>query len=117
MDCRLVSFGLIEIDGERFDHDVVIEKGRIRKRKKGPSKRLRGEYGHTPLTSEEKIPWSAPVLIVGTGASGQLPIADDFYREASDRGVEVVARPTPEACKLLAEADRKSVAAVLHVTC
>jgi hypothetical protein len=117
MDCRLVQFGQIEIDGERFDHDVVIKKGRIRKRKKGPSKHLRAEYGHTPLTADEAIPWSAPRLIVGTGANGKLPIAKDFLREASDRGVEVVARPTMEACEQLATADRKSVAAVLHVTC
>ena len=41
----------------------------------------------------------------------------DFYREAKDRGVEIVARPTTEACELLAKADRKSVGAVLHVTC
>jgi hypothetical protein len=117
MKCRLVSFGQIEIDGERFDHDVVIEKGRIRKRKKGPSKRNRDEYGHTPLTPDEAIPWAAPLLIVGTGANGQLPITKDFYREAKDRGVEIVARPTTEACDLLAAADPKSVAAILHVTC
>ena len=117
MECRLVSFGEIEIDGRRFDHDVVIEKGRIRKRKKGPSKRHRAEYGHTPLSPDEAIPWSAPMLIVGTGANGQLPITKDLFREASDRGVEVVARPTTEACDLLAAADPKSVAAILHVTC
>jgi hypothetical protein len=40
-----------------------------------------------------------------------------LYREAARRGVEVVARPTAEACEILAEADQKSVAAVLHVTC
>jgi hypothetical protein len=117
MKCRLVSFGQIDIDGVRFDHDVVIEKGRIRRRKKGPSKRHRAEYGHTPLMPDEAIPWSAALLIVGTGANGQLPITKDFYREASDRGVEVVARPTTEACELLAAADPKSVAAILHVTC
>jgi len=117
MKCTLVSFGEIEIDGERFDHDVVIEKGRIRKRKKGPSKRYRGDYGHTPLTADEAIPWSAPLLIVGTGANGQLPITNDLYREASQRGVEVIARPTVEACDLLATSDSKSVAAILHVTC
>jgi hypothetical protein len=117
MKCRLVSFGQIDIDGARFDHDVVIEKGRIRRRKKGPSKRHRAEYGHTPLTPDEAIPWSAQLLIVGTGVNGQLPITKDFYREASDRGVEVVARPTTEACELLAAADPKSVAAILHVTC
>ena len=117
MECRLVSFGRIEIDGERFEHDVVIEKGRVRRRKKGPSKPYRAEFGHTPLTPDEAIPWSATRLIVGTGANGALPITKDFYREAAKRGVEVVARPTAEACELLAVADRKKVAAILHVTC
>jgi hypothetical protein len=117
MECRLVSFGQIEIDGRRFDHDVVIEKGRIRRRKKGPSKRRRAEYGHTPLTPDEAIPWSARKVIVGTGANGALPITKDFYREAADRGIEVVARPTAEACELLGKAGRNGVAAILHVTC
>jgi hypothetical protein len=35
-------FGSIKIDGVTYEHDVVIESGRIRKRKKGPSKALRG---------------------------------------------------------------------------
>ena len=117
MDCKLVSFGQIEIDGQRFDHDVVIEPGRVRRRKKGPSKGRRPEYGHTPLTAAEAIPWSTPQLIVGTGASGQLPIADDLYREAERNGVEIIARPTAEACELLASADDRPMAAILHVTC
>jgi hypothetical protein len=117
MDCRLVSFGLIEIDGRRFDHDVVIEGAHIRRRKKGPSKGQRDVYGHTPLSAAEAIPWSAPRLIVGTGASGQLPITDDLYREATRRGVEIVPRPTAEACELLAATESGSAAAILHVTC
>ena len=117
MQFRLVSFGLIQIDGRNFDRDVVIEEGRIRRRKKGSSKPQRGAFGHTPLSADEAVPWSAPLLIVGTGASGQLPITDDLYREAERRGVEVVARSTAEACKLLAAADARSVAAILHVTC
>jgi hypothetical protein len=117
MDCWLISFGLIEIDGQRFDHDVVIEAGHIQPRKKGPSKRRQAEYGHTPLTADEAIPWSVPRLIVGTGANGLLPIADDLYREAERRGVEVVAQPTAEACELVRAADDGSTAAILHVTC
>jgi hypothetical protein len=115
--CRLVSFGEIEIDGQRFEHDVVIEDGRIRRRKKKPSKRYRAEYGHTPLTPEEAVPWSAALLIIGTGANGQLPITEAFYREAAKRGIQVVAEPTTRACELLAKSDPKSVAAILHVTC
>ena len=37
MDARLISFGLIEIGGRRFEHDVVVEGGVVRRRKKAAS--------------------------------------------------------------------------------
>jgi hypothetical protein len=118
MDARLISFGRIEVDGVRFDHDVVIARGSIRKRKKRPSKAYRDRYGHTPLSLDEAIPWSADRLIVGTGASGQLPIMPEVIEEADRRHVELVALPTAEACRLLTAADDgERVSAILHVTC
>jgi len=51
------SFGSIRIDGVSYDHDVVIDRGEVRKRKKKPSKKFRDQFGHTPLSVEEKIPW------------------------------------------------------------
>jgi hypothetical protein len=69
MDARLTRFGEIEIEGRRYAHDVVIEGGRVRKRRKKPSKPMRDRYGHTPLTAAEEIPWSGRRLIVGTGAA------------------------------------------------
>jgi len=112
-----VSFGHIEIDGERFDHDVVVERGRVRRRKKGPSKEYRAEYGHTPLSTAEKIPWTGQRLIVGTGATGELPVMPEVYEEAGRRGVELVELPTAQACELLEASDSDQVAAILHVTC
>ena len=117
MKARLVAFGEIELDGRRFDHDVVVEAGGIRRRKKGPSKVSREQFGHTPLSAAEAIPWSAKRLIVGTGASGQLPLTQDLLEEARRRRVEIVAVPTADACRLLADADIGEVAAILHVTC
>lgn len=117
MDARLISFGLVEIDGRRFDRDVVVEAGHVRRRKKKPSKAYRDRYGHTPLSPDEQIPWSASRLIVGTGTSGQLPIMPELYQEAQRRGVEVVALPTEEACRLLSGTGRREAAAVIHVTC
>jgi len=32
------SFGSIRIDGTTYEHDVVIDRGEVRKRKKKPSK-------------------------------------------------------------------------------
>jgi len=82
MDARFISFGLIEIDGHRFDHDVVVEGGVVRRRKKAASKAYRDQYGHTPLSPDEAIPWSSHLLIIGTGVSGQLPIMPELYEEA-----------------------------------
>jgi hypothetical protein len=117
MDARLVAFGELEIDGRRFDHDVVIEGGGVRKRKKGPSKAYRDRYGHTPLSADEAIPWSSSRLVIGTGATGALPVMPQVLEEASRRGVEVVTVPTAAACELLAETDDEDLAAILHVTC
>src|SRR5439155_13144943 len=62
------SFGSIQIDGTTHEHDVVIDRGEIRKRKKKPSKQVRDEFGHTPLSIEETIPWKCRRLVIGTGA-------------------------------------------------
>jgi hypothetical protein len=65
MQARLVEFGEIEVEGKRYMHDVVIDGGKVRKRKKGPSKQFRERFGHTPLSAEEEIPWEANELLSG----------------------------------------------------
>jgi hypothetical protein len=119
VNARLISFGLLEIDGERFDRDVVVDRGRVGLRHKKASKPLRDRYGHTPLSLLEPIPWSCRRLVVGTGADGALPIDEAVFDEADRRGVELVALPTEEACALLsaAGADLATTNAILHVTC
>ena len=117
MQARLIRFGLIEIDGQRFDRDVIISHGRVRKRHKKASQPLRDRNGHTPLSLLEPIPWSCRRLIVGTGADGALPIDPDVVAEAQRRGVELVALSTEEACELLSEANLATTNAILHVTC
>jgi hypothetical protein len=51
------SFGSIRIDGVTYEHDVVIDRDEVQKRKKKPSKKFRDAFGHTPLSVEEGIPW------------------------------------------------------------
>jgi hypothetical protein len=117
VDVAYPGFGAIVINGIRIDHDVVVEAGRVRPREKGPSKPHRSRYGHTPLSPDESIPWSSPRLVVGTGASGRLPIMPLVWEQARIRGVELIALPTAEACRLLASIDEGEVSAILHVTC
>jgi hypothetical protein len=109
------DFGSIQIDGVTYTQDVVIDRGKIRKRKKKPSKPFRATYGHTPLTTAEEIPWKCRRLVVGTGADGRLPIMDDV-REAQARDVALVVLPTAEAIELLNKAD-DGTNAILHLTC
>jgi len=117
MQARLVKFGEIEVEGKRYTHDVVIHGGKVRKRKKGPSKQFREKFGHTPLSAEEEIPWGGKRLIVGTGARGALPVMDEVLAEAERRGIEFVAAPTLEACQLLEEVTEGQAYAILHCTC
>jgi len=116
MELRRFSFGTIEVDGTTYDHDLVIDAGRVRKRSKGPSKKLRERYGHTPLSTGEDIPWDCDTLVVGTGASGSLPVTDDVVREAERRGVRLVMVPTAEAIERL-EHPKTRTNAILHLTC
>jgi hypothetical protein len=118
MKAELVEFGELEIEGTRYHKDVVIDRGRVRKRDKGPSKALMtNRWRHTPLTAAEEIPWGGKRLVIGTGAKGQLPVAAELREEADRRGVALEVLPTSDACRLLAEVDPDDVFAILHVTC
>ena len=117
MNAQLLGFGEIEVEGKRYDADVVIERGQVRRRRKKPSRPNRDRFGHTPLSAEESIPWSGPRLIVGTGADGRLPIMAEVYELAARRNIEIVALPTESACRLIADLEPDEVNAVLHVTC
>jgi hypothetical protein len=100
------TFGSIRIDGVIYEHDVVIARGRVRKRKKKSSNPFRGAFGHTPLSIEESIPWDCRRLVVGTGADGALPVMDEVKREAARREVALLTVPTREAIRAL-EAEPK----------
>jgi hypothetical protein len=109
------SFGSIRIDGKTYDHDVVIDRGEIRKRKKKPSKKFRDLFGHTPVSVEEGVPWRCRRLVIGTG-DGALPVMEQVKQEAARRSVELIVVPTAEAIELL-NRQAADTNAILHVTC
>jgi hypothetical protein len=109
------SFGSIQIDGVRYENDVVIDRGKVRKREKKPSKKFRDAFGHTPLSIEERIPWSCRRLVIGTG-TGALPVMDQVKQEAQRREVELVILPTAHAIEVL-KGQSRDTNAILHVTC
>ena len=110
------SFGSVRVDGVTYDHDLVLDRGKIRKRKKGASRQFRGAYGHTPLSAAEDIPWRCRRLVIGTGADGALPVLQQVRDEARRRKVDLVVLPTARAIGALAEAGAHTNA-ILHLTC
>ena len=110
------SFGSIQIDGSTYEHDIIIDRGLIRKRNKKPSKRFREQFGHTPLSVEEKIPWRCRRLVIGTGTYGRLPVMEDLKDEVHRRKIELLLLPTEEAIRELRKG-LKDANGVLHVTC
>jgi hypothetical protein len=109
------SFGSIRIDGVTYEHDVIIDRGKVRKRKKKPSKKFRDAFGHTPLSVEEGIPWKCQRLVIGTG-TGALLVMKEVKQEAKRRKIKLLVLPTTQAIKELKE-NPDDTNAILHVTC
>jgi hypothetical protein len=109
------SFGSICIDGVTYEHDVLIDRGQVRKRKKKASKKFGDAFGHTPLSIEEEIPWKCRKLVIGSG-SGALPVMEEVKREAKRRKIKLLILPTTEAIEVL-KGNPKETNAILHVTC
>jgi hypothetical protein len=109
------AFGRIRIDGTVYEHDLVIDRGKISKRKKKVSKKYRESFGHTPLSIEENIPWNCRRLVIGTG-TGALPVMNEVKLEAKRRKIELLVLPTAKAIEVLNQ-QPEDTNAVLHVTC
>jgi hypothetical protein len=110
------SFGSIRIDGITYEHDVIIDRGEFRKRKKKPSKKFKNDFGHAPLSMEEKIPCKCRRFVIGTGVHGLLPVMKEVMLEAERRKIELLIYPNGRAIEALGKGG-KETNAILHVTC
>lgn len=97
MEFEEFSFGVIRIDGITRAYDVIIDRGEVHKRKKKASKKFQVDFGHTPLSIKEKIPWKCRRLVVGTGADGALPVMKEVKLEAKRRKIELLILSTAKA--------------------
>ena len=110
------SFGSLRINDSTYEHDVVIDRGEIRDRKNKPSKKFRDDFGHTPLSIAEDIPWKCRQLVIGSGAYGRLPVMQEVCREAARHNIKLLVLPTIEAIEILNQ-NPKDTNAILHLTC
>jgi hypothetical protein len=108
------AFGKIYLDGKTYSEDIIIEKGEISRRHKSISRMSKGDYGHTPLTIHENIPWDCCTLVIGTGMNGNLPVKDEIFKTADELCVKVVLKKTKDALDHIGDDDTNFI---LHLTC
>ena len=112
------SFGSITIDGQKYDHDVLIRlDGTIRKRKKKLSKKF---YGTSHKISEAEAEFiyeeGAQTLILGTGQYDRVRLSAEAQEYFDGRGLAVLSMATPDAIKRWNEAQENTIG-LFHVTC
>jgi hypothetical protein len=107
------EFGLIVIEGQTFRNDVLIWPGRI----KGDWWRQEGHLLQLDDVAEA-LAAKPQVLVVGQGEPGKMQVDPALAAYLQDRGVELMAHPTREACRVINDLSRtRRLAAALHLTC
>ena len=112
------EFGWIEIDGQRYEHDVFVRRdGTVEKRKKKLSKRVYGT-SHTISLDEAKHirEKGANTLIVGSGQYDSVRLSEEAATYFQQRDVDVRVLPTPKAITAWNHAPKESIG-LFHVTC
>jgi len=112
------QFGSITVEGEVFEHDLIIRlNGQVKKRKKKLSKAVYGT-SHTISLDEAQHVYEkgAERLIIGAGQYGTVELSDeaaDYFKRKECR-VELL--PMPKVIRVWNEAEG-TVIGLFHVTC
>lgn len=112
------EFGVIIIEGESYDHDVVIRlDGSVKKRKKKLSKAVHGTSHVVSIDEARHIYEKGAVrVIVGSGQYGVVELSDDASQYFAKKDCGVTLLPTPKAIEAWNKAKDGTVG-MFHVTC
>ena len=112
------KFGMIVIEGEAYEHDVLIRlDGSLEKRKKKLSKAIYGT-SHVISLDEAKHVYEegAERLLIGTGQTGLVNLSNEAAECFAKVKCTVELHPTPEAINVWNQ-EKGSIIALFHVTC
>ncbi len=116
MDVNVIDsyqFGLIVINGKQYTSDTIILPDSIRDT-------WWRKVGHELCLKDiaEFIAEKPEVLLVGTGASGQMGVLPEVQQAAEANGIELIVESTDKACQTYNQlCHSKRTVAALHLTC
>ena len=107
------EFGQIVIDGVTYRQDLLIWPGRILKDWwRQQSHLLQAEDVFEALAANPEV------LVVGQGQPGRLQVDPALAAYLKEKGIDLIALPTREACQTINRlTGKRRLAAALHLTC
>ena len=106
------SFGNIRIGGKEYTNDVIIIGSKVIS-----WWRQEGHFAQVPDFKD--IPDSIEIIVIGTGASGVMKVADEVVELFKKKKIRVIMEMTGTAVNTfnkLSE-ENKKVAGAFHLTC
>jgi hypothetical protein len=106
------KFGSITIDGENYNHDVIVYKNQV--------KEWWRDQGHNVAIEDlAKVPEGIEIFVMGNGHSSRCAFPDETKKFLESKGIEVIVQKTGEAYKTYNKLieQGKNVAAGFHLTC
>lgn len=112
------KFGSIQIEGIKYNHDVIIGlDGVVKKRKKKLSKAIYGTSHKVSLDEAQYVyEKGAERVIIGCGQYGALYLSNEAEQFFKEKSIEIEIYPTPEAIQIWNNANGKAIG-LFHVTC
>jgi hypothetical protein len=107
------DFGHISIDGVSYRQDLLIWPGKIKTD-------WWREQSHLLQVGDvtEALAANPEVLVVGKGDTGHMQVDPALTVLLKEKGIDLVAVPTLEACRVINSlAGKRRLAAALHLTC
>ena len=112
------SFGSITVDGNSYDHDIIITlEGKVKKRKKKLSKAIYGS-SHTISLDEIKYTYQdkSEGIVIGSGQYGVAKLSDEASEFLRSKECQAVLKQTPEAILAWNNTVGKWIG-LFHITC
>lgn len=107
------SFGYMTINGQPYDHDVLVSPGEVKKwwRKDG--------HNIAKEDLKKALEMNPEIIVIGTGASGMMKVAKEVQNYITTKKIEVAIEVTEKAKDVYnqLEGHGKKVAGLFHLTC